>query len=317
MRYLRLVIGSIVIIGALYVLVAEHVTGASSNAFVNAPIVTVRAPVAGDIEMPSRTVGMQVSTDTVLFSISDVRADGVRLDDLILEHDLALSHVERLKAEKAVLEDHSVWLAEMRDAYAAARTRELAFQTENPVDPLPDLTDPEKLEDLDLENTARNASNVDGNAGEDTAQASDAFSSLKALQLDTARKDLFLDDTAGAAWNYAYWSGTARQQLARIEAELAEAQAIATSIDDRIARERVRMIRLTGGDIASPVFAIVPVFESMMMPTVDVLPVELVPARGGEAIHIDADVLVGICDGFVGNRMLEQRTRAALERIGR
>ncbi|EAQ14792.1 multidrug resistance efflux pump [Maritimibacter alkaliphilus HTCC2654] len=257
MRYLRLVIGSIVIIGALYVLVAEHVTGASSNAFVNAPIVTVRAPVAGDIEMPSRTVGMQVSTDTVLFSISDVRADGVRLDDLILEHDLALSHVERLKAEKAVLEDHSVWLAEMRDAYAAARTRELAYQTEDPVDPLPDLTDPEKLEDLDLEDTVRNASNVDGNAGEDTAQASDAFSSLKALQLDTARKDLFLDDTAGAAWNYAYWSGTARQQLARIEAELAEAQAIATSIDDRIARERVRMIRLTGGDIASPVDGII------------------------------------------------------------
>ncbi|WP_040885136.1 protein-disulfide reductase DsbD domain-containing protein [Maritimibacter alkaliphilus] len=27
-----------------------------------------------------------------------------------------------------------------------------------------------------------------------------------------------------------------------------------------------------------------------------VLPVELVPARGGEAIHIDADVLVGICE---------------------
>lgn len=31
------------------------------------------------------------------------------------------------------------------------------------------------------------------------------------------------------------------------------------------------------GEIAPPVFAIVPVFEAMMMPTVDVLPVELVP----------------------------------------
>lgn len=31
------------------------------------------------------------------------------------------------------------------------------------------------------------------------------------------------------------------------------------------------------GDVASPVFAIVPVFEALLVPAVDVLPVELIP----------------------------------------
>jgi multidrug resistance efflux pump len=251
-RYLRLVIGSLVIIGALYVLVAEHVTGASSNAFVNSPLITVRAPVAGDIEMPSRTVGAQVSTDTVLFNVTDVRADSVRLDDLTLEHERALAEIDRLEAQKVALEGHRDRLEDWRAAYAAARTDELAFQAGASTDAtVSDLTDPEKLEDLAIDLPV-------SDAPEDTPQdGTSALSTLTALQLEAAKGNVFLDDSAGAAWNYAYWAETARHQLARLDSELEAARSAATSIDDRIARERVRMIRLTGGDITSPADGII------------------------------------------------------------
>jgi len=251
-RYLRLVIGSIVIIGALYILVAEHVTGASSNAFVNTPVVTVRSPVAGDIQIATRTVGAEVTTDTVLFNVSDVRADGVRLDDLILEHERALAEVERLQGQKTALEDHSARLDRRRDAYAAARTRELALMADQPVDgPLPDLSDPEKFEDLNV------AQPVVDTATEEPNGDTQASSTLAGLRLDAATGDVFLDGSAGATWNYGYWAETARHQLARLETDLSAAQSIAKSYDDRIARERVRMIRLTGGDIMSPANGII------------------------------------------------------------
>ncbi len=49
------------------------------------------------------------------------------------------------------------------------------------------------------------------------------------------------------------------------------------------------------GDIAPPVFAIVPVFDSMMSPTVDVMPVELVPrvVHGEQDFHFHRPIVPG------------------------
>jgi N-terminal half of MaoC dehydratase len=49
------------------------------------------------------------------------------------------------------------------------------------------------------------------------------------------------------------------------------------------------------GDVAPPVFAIVPVFESLLMPAVDVLPVELIPrvVHGEQDFHFHRPIRPG------------------------
>jgi acyl dehydratase len=72
------------------------------------------------------------------------------------------------------------------------------------------------------------------------------------------------------------------------------------------------------GDIAPPVFAIVPVFEAMMMPTVDVLPVDLVPrvVHGEQDFFFHRPIRPGdklVSRGkMIGYEGLENGTRAAI-----
>ncbi len=72
------------------------------------------------------------------------------------------------------------------------------------------------------------------------------------------------------------------------------------------------------GDVASPVFAIVPVFEALLTPAVDVMPVELTPriVHGEQDFHFYRPILPG--DNLVsrakmiGYQGLEKGTRAAI-----
>ena len=72
--------------------------------------------------------------------------------------------------------------------------------------------------------------------------------------------DLEFDDSGLDTWT--------EEDRFEVTAERLAEYAAATN--DPIAAHRT-------GEIAPPVFAIVPVFESLLMPAVDVLPVELIP----------------------------------------
>jgi acyl dehydratase len=73
------------------------------------------------------------------------------------------------------------------------------------------------------------------------------------------------------------------------------------------------------GRIAPPVFAIVPVFESLLMPAVDVLPVELIPrvVHGEQDFHFHRPIRPGdrlVSRGkMIGYEGLANGTRAAIE----
>jgi acyl dehydratase len=73
------------------------------------------------------------------------------------------------------------------------------------------------------------------------------------------------------------------------------------------------------GEIAPPVFAIVPVFESLLMPAVDVLPVELIPrvVHGEQDFHFRRPIRAGdklVSRGkMIGYEGLVNGTRAAIQ----
>jgi acyl dehydratase len=72
------------------------------------------------------------------------------------------------------------------------------------------------------------------------------------------------------------------------------------------------------GDVAAPVFAIVPVFEALLTPAVDVLPVELIPriVHGEQDFHFHCPIRPGdrlVSRGkMIGYQGLEKGTRAAI-----
>jgi acyl dehydratase len=113
--------------------------------------------------------------------------------------------------------------------------------------------------------------------------------------------ELSFDDS-----NLNTWSDEERFEVTRERiVEYAEAT------NDPIAAHR-------NGDVAPPVFAIVPVFQALMTPAVDVMPVELIPriVHGEQDFHFHrpiypGDKLVSRAK-MIGYKGLEKGTRAAI-----
>lgn len=93
---LRFLVGLAVIATALWIIVGEQLTGASANATLNARLVMVRSPLAGDISMQHRMFGARLRAGELVATVNDPLVDAVRLDDLELERSLAEAEIARL-----------------------------------------------------------------------------------------------------------------------------------------------------------------------------------------------------------------------------
>lgn len=262
MRYLRFFIGFFLLFGALYVIIVEQMTGASANAFVNAPLLTARAPVAGDIDLPDRVPGAFIKEGTTLFSIEDDRADRVRLNDLQLERDLVAAELTRQEAQQEARKDALRWIETTAGNYAAARTRELEITAgAAPSDPdsLPNRDQPPS--DSGGLAVDENKLAPDENDPGRALELSGAFlngpiedvADLEALQLLAAKQEVFLDESAGAAWNMALRQREAQTALALVEADIALSKAQLDAYDTRIERELSRLVGLRGDTLSSPI----------------------------------------------------------------
>ena len=99
MKYKHLIIGFVIILAGGWIIIDEQITGASANAVVNAPVQTVRAPVAGRLSLPERTLGAAVEDGEEIATVSDARADRVRFDDLLMERGFARAEIARLERQ--------------------------------------------------------------------------------------------------------------------------------------------------------------------------------------------------------------------------
>jgi multidrug resistance efflux pump len=104
MRFSRLVIGVLVVLVALWVIVSEQMAGASADAVVNAQVVVVRTPIAGTLRDAGRGLGSAVSAGDALATVVDPMPDAVRLDDLVLQRELAEIRRSVQEARKTYLE---------------------------------------------------------------------------------------------------------------------------------------------------------------------------------------------------------------------
>lgn len=257
LRYLRLVIGGLIVVAALWVIIGEQMSGASANAVVNAEVVTLRAPVAGDLTVEDRVLGARVEQGEVLARVEDRLVDNVRLSDLQMEQSFAeteLTHAtERLEAAKQARDR----LAERSASYQDRRVEELATRLEFAR---------ERVERLEAGNVTVEADTETGGSpaedGSDTQSADEGGLTLTSarervavleIELAAARAGVYLGDGYNDAPVSEQLSMQLETDIAALEADLVRAQERLDAVSARVDQSRVRATLAGGGQLSSPV----------------------------------------------------------------
>lgn len=245
MRYWRLIAGLFLILVFLWVVLGEQLSGASADATINAELMTVRAPIAGQLALRAAPLGLPVGAGEELGAINDPLIDTVRRDDLEMEQFFAASEVERLQGVAAALADQQQDYEARLEDYGMRRLSELQARLRHARARL-ELLESGEEPDVVAATLDRGQSGNPGDAllpGVALEYAREQVATLE-IALAAARDGIFLGD----GYNDAPFAG---QRLAEIElraattrAELAEVEARLEAISTRLSDERLRTNRL-------------------------------------------------------------------------
>ena len=94
MKYVLRILGLLAIVFALYVIVGEQLVGSSGDAYVNARLSTVRAPMGGTVDLAPLALGAKVQQGETMGSLNardhpDPTLAGLLEGDLLARADLA------------------------------------------------------------------------------------------------------------------------------------------------------------------------------------------------------------------------------------
>jgi multidrug resistance efflux pump len=248
----------------LYVVVGERLAGASSDAVINAQLVTLRSPVDGDLTLGVRSLGAHVRPRQVVATVADPRADDNRLLDLQRSAAEIATETERLEATVAALTIARRRLQEQADEYRDGRLRQLQTRLAE----ARAMHEAAQARMREAEAALRRANDL-GRGGYQTVadvgraraafevgtQETEAAQSrirFLAIELDAAQRGVFLGDS----WND---SPQSQQRIREIELRIAETEAAlaqqirrGADIEKRLDEERLRLARRSAATLTSP-----------------------------------------------------------------
>lgn len=126
MRFSRLVLGVLVIVGALWVIVSEQMAGASADAVLNAQIAEVRTPILGTVRDSDIGLGAMVASGVSLATVIDPVPDDTRLEDLILQRDLAHVRRKAIESRQVALSEELNSFRRRVDVYSSVSREDLS-----------------------------------------------------------------------------------------------------------------------------------------------------------------------------------------------
>ncbi len=85
--------GTVLILLALWIIIGEQVTGASSNAVINARLATIRSPIEGTLRMPINSLRKEFYKDETFGRVDNVYFDTSSSSDLQWKRSNLLSEV--------------------------------------------------------------------------------------------------------------------------------------------------------------------------------------------------------------------------------
>lgn len=257
MKYSRLFLGLLIIAISIWVIFGEQIAGASSDAVVNAPVVTLRSHVAGELTLSPRVLGARVSENEMLGSVSDPLVDSLRLDDLTVEASVAEAEVARIGAEVDANRTMKADLTERADAFRERRIEELELQLAHANARLAIIEGAMPGAGAQALADAVSRQVVRGEAEpllpELALDRARELILMLGIELRAARSGVYIEDGNSDA-PYAEQQITGLSgAIAAGEAALLAARTRATALQNRLSREKVRVNRLAGGEFHSPV----------------------------------------------------------------
>jgi multidrug resistance efflux pump len=125
MKTFRIVLGAVLLLGGLYIVVGEYLSGTSADATINARTAVLRAPIEGLAEFSVRSIGARVAPEETVVRITDNRFDTSRLIDLERTRSTLEADLGRLKAQTAAVDEARNVLQAQAKSYQDGRVRQI------------------------------------------------------------------------------------------------------------------------------------------------------------------------------------------------
>lgn len=253
MRIGRLVAGVATFVFALWIIIGEQITGASSDAVVNARLTTVRAPIAGTINMPFRPFGAQLNKTAVVATITNNLVDTIRLDDLQSERETIKGQILSLKHLQSDMSDQMQQLEERITVYRDERLAEIDMRL---------VRANERLHLLEADLTEEQLAVLSPISDSDAVTAvpaqtiaiSLARETVEALEIsrEAALQGVFLGDGYNDAPNAEQRLGDLQTRQDTTTADLLLATARLAATAERIDAEELSVNKLTNASLIAP-----------------------------------------------------------------
>jgi multidrug resistance efflux pump len=261
MKFIRIFLGAILLLGGLYVVVGEYLSGTSADATINARTFVLRAPIEGNAEFAVRTIGARVSPDETVVQITDSRFDTARLIDLERTHSTLEADLVRIKAQAAAVQEAQKVLQAQSKDYQDGRVRQISSRiaeaqaAQNAAEAR--LREAESALKRTTELSSRGvqtAITLDRAQADFDVAKQDIDSARQRVnylttELASARNGVFIGDSYNDA-------PSSTQRIREFDLRLSELGAEAENVSRRlkltgeqIAAERVRVDRLTSADL--------------------------------------------------------------------
>lgn len=269
MRSIKIIAGLVIIFLALFVIVREQTAGVSADAFINARVTTIRAPIAGTFDLVPRPLGARITTNDALGTIVDPLVDDVRLSDLRQQRATVAAEVVRLNETAENLTQSIEDLRARAGNYRRERIEQLRAEIAGAEASAKSAEARVRFAGLSLNRSSR-LSTQGLRTGEALEQAQSlvevAELDLQAarereriarINLSAAERGIFLGD----GYNDAPYS---EQRISELEVQKAELLSNATAqsaaheaLDTRIRAEQLRVNRLSSAALEANVSGLV------------------------------------------------------------
>jgi multidrug resistance efflux pump len=262
MKFFRIFLGVILLLGGLYVVVGEYLSGTSADATINARTTVLRAPVQGLAEFSVRSIGARVSPEEAVVRITDNQFDTARLIDLERTRSTLEADLVRLQAQTVAVDGARKVLDTQAKSYQEGRVRQIRSRIAEAQTAVNSAEARFREADSALDRTRElNSRGVQTAITLDRAQAQydvakqDIASTRERItylvaELSSAQNGVFIGDS----YNDAPFS---IQRIREFDLRLAELKAEADNVSRRlnlvaeqIAAERVRVNRLTAAELS-------------------------------------------------------------------
>ncbi len=262
MKLVRIFFGAVLLLGGLYIVVGEYLSGTSADATINARTTVLRAPIQGLAEFSVRAIGARISPEEGVVRITDNQFDNARLIDLERTRSTLEADLARLRAQTSAVDEARKILSAQAKSYQEGRVRQIRSRIAEAQTAVNSAEARFREAEANLERTRElNSRGVQTAITLDRAQAQydvakqeivsarERITYLSA-ELSSAENGVFIGDS----YNDAPFS---IQRIREFDLKLAELQAEADNVSRRskltaeqISAERVRVNRLTSAELS-------------------------------------------------------------------